>query len=130
MLSPLDQILQQDVSLYVYLCDFYSEPFLRFTIFYCFNVSQVSYWKVHAESLKDITVQTFIDQYIEEAGKPSSCDPDFKNIKQYDKYQKIGVSQMALPFILFAACFILAVIFKLGKYALACCIGCLYPSRD
>ena len=85
-------------------------------------ILSVSYWKVYAENVKGVSIQTFIDQYAEDAGKISTCDPDFKNVKRYDRYEQISVDQMILPFLFFLACLILAIIFKLGKHLL-CFVG-------
>ena len=105
------------MSLHAHLWAFCLESCFKITTFLCRNASQVSYWRYRIESVKDITVQSFIDQYTEEAGAESTCDPDLENLYQDDENQ-IGVDEMALPFILFAACFVLALIVKLGMLLL------------
>ena len=74
-------------ALHAHLWAFCLESCFQITTFLCRNASQVSYWRYRIESVKDITVQTFIDQYTEEAGAESTCDPDLENLYQDDENQ-------------------------------------------
>ena len=78
-----------------------------------------------AERFHGVTLQTAKDEYVQEIGKPSSCEVRLSaEDTETSDYDRITVKQMFLPLVLFVTCGILAIMSQLCKLLLDC-LGCL-----
>jgi len=84
-----------------------------------------SSWMVHAERINDISIKKMVNEFnpagrgagvggaSTATGEMHECVIEQADIKHGDKYAQIDINQMALPFMFFMACIILAIIFQL-----------------